>query len=416
MTSSVVVVSLRAGDWLAPCLASVRQQADQLVVVDNGSPDAEVSEVGRRFDATIVRSGTNRGFAGGANLGVRRSTGDTVALLNDDAVAAPDWLAASRTVLDRPDVAAVTPKVVLSGWYGEVPVDGAAWSAPGDARLLGRKLVSVTVGGEEVLDRLAGPGVYGLEETVEDGVPTRWRWTRPGTSFYVPVPAPDPGPGPAIVVNGEESVEPRAVCRLINNTGLYLRDDAYAGDRGLESPDDGRWDHVGDTFGVSGTALVARAETFRSVGLLAEPFFAYYEDTDWSWRARRLGLRLAYLPSTSVSHRRSATSTVSLGARVRILGERNRLLAIARNAPAPVVAAEVRRRLVDGPDHGIRREMLKLLPWALATRTALNRRSTVSAAAVWARWAGADTEWDDGPAGTDHRRAGSDDRRAAPGA
>ena len=102
MSRSVVVVSLRAGDWLEPCLESVRDQADQLVVVDNGSAGSEVSEVGRRFGALVVRNRDNQGFAGGANQGIRQATGEVVALLNDDAVAEATWLDADRAGPERP--------------------------------------------------------------------------------------------------------------------------------------------------------------------------------------------------------------------------------------------------------------------------------------------------------------------------
>lgn len=402
MTRSVVVVSLQPGDWLDPCLASVRDQADQLVVVDNGSSGSAVSDVGRRYRATVVRNHDNRGFAGGANQGLRETTGDIVALLNDDAVADPSWLDVCEEALADPSVAVVTPKVLLDGWYGQLLASGDAWYAPSDERPLGRQLTSVTHGGRELLDQLVGPGIHRLESTVVDGADTRWRWTRPGKPYFVPLPGPEPEA--TVSVNGNEPVTVSAVCRLINNAGLFLRSDGYAGDHGLECPDDGRFDQTRETFGASGTAMAVRAEVLHRVGLFAEPFFAYYEDADWSWRARRHGLRVVYHPGSSVSHRRSATSAQTLGARVRILGERNRLLALVRNAPARVGSRQVWRRVADGPDHGIRRGTLTHLPWALTTRVALARSSTVGTEELWDRWAGADATWDDGassPSATD---------------
>ncbi len=393
----MVVVSLRAGDWLAPCLASVRDQTDQLVVVDNGSNGAEVSDVGRRFGATVLQNRDNRGFAGGANQGIRAATGDVVALFNDDALADPNWLDTSEDALSDPSVAAVTPKVLLAGWYGQILPTGDPWYAPSDTRPLGQQLFSVAHGGDQLLDRLVGPGIHRLESGVVDGTETRWRWTRPGKPYFVPLPSSDGGG--VVTVNGTDEVPVTAVSRLINNAGLFLRSDGYSGDYGLECPDDGRWDRSRETFGASGTAMVVRADVLHRVGLFAEPFFAYYEDADWSWRARRHGLTVAYRPDATVSHRRSATSVTTLGARVRILGERNRLLCLVRNAPRRVVSRQVWRRLADGPDHGIRRGMVTHLPWALATRTRLAHHSTVDPTELWDRWAGVDTTWDDRPVG-----------------
>jgi hypothetical protein len=318
-----------------------------------------------------------------------------VAVLNDDAVADPSWLDVCEEALGDPSVAAVTPKVLLEGWYGQLLATGDAWYAPSDERPLGRQLTSVTHAGEELLDRLVGAGVHRLESARIEGGESRWRWTRPGRPYYVPLPGPDAGA--TVLINGSEQVTVDAVCRLVNNAGLFLRSDGYAGDHGLECPDDGRWDRARETFGATGTAMAARAEVLNRVGLFAEPFFAYYEDADWSWRARRHGLRVVYEPGTSVSHRRSVTSVRTLGDRVRILGERNRLLTLVRNAPAGVLSRQVWRRVADGPDHGIRRGMLAQLPWALGTRAALARASTVGTEEVWRRWAGVDVTWDDGP-------------------
>lgn len=393
MTASVIVVSYRPGRWLAPCLESVMGQAGEVVLVDNASEGGQAASIGERLGAVVVRSPTNVGFAGGVNLGLRRAGGDLVALLNDDATAPAGWLQSAAEVLSDPSVAAVTPKVVLSGYWREVLLPDDAFRPPGDVRTLGRQVRSVTVGGEEVLTGLAGAGIHQLE-----GVPGApggaWRWTAGPLPWYVPLS--DPALAASVLVNGERP-PPGPVCRLVNNAGSFLRTDCYLGDYGCEAPDDGRFDPPGERFAASGTALVARAETFARVGDLAGAYFAYYEDSDWSWRARLLGLRLAYDPTTVVEHRRSASSGGVSSAWVRRLAERNRLLTAVRNAPAPVAAALVARRVREGPDQGIRRALLARLPWAAATRLEMSRRWKVAPEEVWRRWAGADTTWDSGP-------------------
>ncbi len=175
--SSVVIVSYRPGDWLAPCVTSALQQADQVVVVDNGSAGNEASDVAADLDAEVVRAPVNLGFAAGVNLGLRQARGAVIGLLNDDAVAGPGWIESAWSALDDPGVAAVTPKVVLDGVFGEVVLDDDPWLAPGDARPLGRQVRSVTVGGSEVLEAVLGVGMHDVETAVVDGEPARWRWT-----------------------------------------------------------------------------------------------------------------------------------------------------------------------------------------------------------------------------------------------
>jgi GT2 family glycosyltransferase len=394
-SSSVVVVSHRPGSWLAECLASVLPQASEVVVVDNGSSDATASAIARQAGAVIVRSPRNLGFAGGVNLGLRHAKGAIVALLNDDAVAGPGWLDAARVVLTDPTVAAVTPKVLLDGLFAEVVLENEAWFSPDDHRSLGRQLLSVTVGDTEVIETVVGAGVHDLERTMVAGQPVLWRWTTGDAPFYIPLP--DPALSDAVGVNGEP-VDVRSVCTLVNHAGNFLERHGIAGDYGFAAPDDGRFDQQAERFGFSGTAPVFRAETLAQVGGLAGPFFAYNEDTDWCLRARLAGLRIVYDPRSTVRHRLSATSGGAVDPFVQFLAQRNALLCLTRNAPADVARLFVWRRIREGPGSGVRRALLRRLPWAVASRMRMQRHWLQDPRAVWDRWAGADTTWDTRPA------------------
>jgi N-acetylglucosaminyl-diphospho-decaprenol L-rhamnosyltransferase len=393
-SSSVVIVSQRPGPWLAECLASALPQAAEVVVVDNGSADEEASVIARQAGAVVVRSSRNLGFAGGVNLGLRHTHGELIGLLNDDAVAGPGWIDRAAQVLADDTVAAVTPKVLLSGLFAEVILDDDAWFTPGDHRPLGRMLRSVTVDGTETIESVIGAGVYDIEQAVIDGQPCRWRWTSGGPPFYVPLP--DRSLSGSVHVDGQP-VAVRSVCTLINHAGNFLERHGIAGDYGFAAPDDGRFDQPAERFGFSGTAPVIRAETLHRLGALAGPFFAYNEDTDWCLRARLAGLRIVYEPGATVHHRLSATSGGPASAHVRFLAQRNALLCLVRNAPAEVAGRHVWRRIREGPGHGVRRAMLGKLPWAVTSRLRMRRRWVVSPGEVWDRWAGADTTWDTSP-------------------
>lgn len=405
MSSSVIVVSHRPGSWLADCLASALPQASEVVVVDNGSPAEEASVIARRSGATVVRSSRNLGFAGGVNLGLRHAHGELVALLNDDAVAGPLWLAAAAAVLADPTVAAVTPKVLLDGVFAEVVLEDDARFAPGDHRPLGRLLRSVTIGGDEVLERVVGAGVYDCERAVVDGRPSVWRWTSGPEPFYIPLD--DPNLADTVHVNGE-AVGVRTQCTLLNHAGNFLERHGIAGDYGFAAPDDGRFDEPAERFGFSGTAPVFRSETLAKLGDLAGPFFAYNEDTDWCLRARLAGLRVVYDPQATVRHRLSATSGGAASSFVRFLAQRNALLCLARNAPADVARSLLWRRMRDGPGLGVRRAVIRKLPWAVASRVRMKRLWVMDPHDVWNRWAGADTTWDTRPARTRPPASGSD--------
>jgi GT2 family glycosyltransferase len=397
VSSSVVVVSYRPGTWLAECLASVLPHASEVIVVDNGSPGEEVSDIARRSGARVIRASRNLGFAGGVNLGLRHAHGEIIGLLNDDAVAGPGWLDAAAAVLGDPTIAAVTPKVVLDRVFAEVVLDDDARLCPPDTRLLGRLLRSVTVGGKDVLENLIGAGVYDHESAIVDGRPSVWRWTSGGAPFYLPLA--DPALADTVRINGEP-VAVRALCTLLNHAGNFLEPHGIAGDYGFGAPDDGRFDHSAERFGFSGTAPVFRSETLATLGGMATAFFAYNEDTDWCLRARLAGFRIVYDPQATVRHRLSATSGGAASEFVRFLARRNALLCLVRNAPTDVAGPLAWNAICRSTDDRVRRSLLRKLPWAVASRLQMRRHWVFPPHDVWDRWAGADTEWDVQPSRT----------------
>ena len=115
---TVVVVTWNAAALVAACLDSLTRQTipHRVVVVDNASVDGTPDLLAARFpDAEVVRTGENLGFAGGVEAGLRLVQTPFVALLNNDAVAEPDWLARLTATMDaHPEAAAVTSRLLLA--------------------------------------------------------------------------------------------------------------------------------------------------------------------------------------------------------------------------------------------------------------------------------------------------------------
>ena len=387
-SASVVILSHQPGEWLEACLNSVLAQAGEVIVIDNGSANRSASHIAERLGVTVIRSERNLGYAAGVNLGVGTSHGDLVALLNDDAVAGPDWIGAAADVLEDQRVACVVPKVVRHGRYREVTLSDEH-DAPQDHRKLGRQLLSVTSDGKELLSELLGSGVHELEG--HRGSPVGpWRWSVPGRPFYAPV----EDQGSVVLINGDPA-PPGPVCRLLNKAGGYMLADGVLGDIGDGSPDDGRWDQPSEPFFGSGTALVTRRQTFERIGGFAEGYFAYYEDGDWCWRARLAGMTIRYDPRATVEHRHSATS----GGRnefVTRLARRNRVLTLIRNAPWERARAGARRALAEASGTE-KLELLGRFAWAARSRQRLEKDRVLQPSAVWDQWVNVGSEWDTSP-------------------
>jgi GT2 family glycosyltransferase len=107
---SVVIPNWNGREELAACLAALREQTvDELevVVVDNASTDGSLEYVRDHHpEAITLRLPVNRGFAGGVNAGIEASSGEFVALLNNDAIAQPRWAEEMLAAMDHADVAA----------------------------------------------------------------------------------------------------------------------------------------------------------------------------------------------------------------------------------------------------------------------------------------------------------------------
>lgn len=112
MTVSVVVVGFGSEPDLDTCLRAVVDDAGpagEVVLVDNG-----IETLPTMDGVTVVPAPRNLGFAGGARLGVERSTGDVLVFVNSDAVIEPGSVAALARSLDDPAVGMVCGCVVLA--------------------------------------------------------------------------------------------------------------------------------------------------------------------------------------------------------------------------------------------------------------------------------------------------------------
>jgi GT2 family glycosyltransferase len=77
---------------------------------------------------------------------------------------------------------------------------------------------------------------------------------------------------------------------------------------GMLRADRGQYDQAGYTGYAPTCFLLVNADVFKTVGVMDETYFVYYDDTDFMWRLRRSGLRIRYAPNAIVQHKVS-TST-----------------------------------------------------------------------------------------------------------
>ncbi|HEV2292227.1 MAG TPA: glycosyltransferase family 2 protein [Tepidisphaeraceae bacterium] len=97
---------------------------------------------------------------------------------------------------------------------------------------------------------------------------------------------------------------------------------------------------------VSGASMFVRREVFMDIGLLDESYFMYFEETDFSLRARRKGWTCWYVPSASIVHLVGQASGVTgtkknMKRRPKYWFDSRRHYFMANHGPATVLLADL---------------------------------------------------------------------------
>lgn len=344
-TVRVVVLNWNSAWFTRRCLRSLLAtdypvEQLEVVLVDNASSDGSADQLQREFPGVrLVRNEANLGFAEGCNRAMQDRRGvDYVALVNNDAEVEPGWLRPLVDALESDAAAgAAAARLVLEPGFVPVEVE-----ADGEA-----VLVDVTVDGLDVTGRVQLAGFRG-EAALDWPLDVTWRLSGSGRML---VPA---GPGAseiAVRLDGRGTVRlstsaatvagPAADnalrlvpggdrVQLLNALGTGLNELGEGFDRGFgrpvaELPDDGPVD------GFCGGGVLLRSAMLDDVGLFDPGYFAYYEDTDLSWRARRRGWAITAVGDAVIHHAFGGTAGSRSSGFV-FLDRRNWILTSIRNA------------------------------------------------------------------------------------
>ncbi len=333
----VVVLNYDGGEMTLRCLDALRlldyePGRVEVVLVDNGSIDGIIDRVRVEYPEVVAREPfANLGFAGGCNLGIGDPAAgeyDYVALLNNDAVPAPGWLAPLVDALEADrGLGAASSKILFSERYWGTAVDAPVTAGHG-VRLSGVEVDGRSVWADAVFDE----GFWGPEPAAPGEAGCRWTRRRGEVRVAARAVGDRPkrmalrlsaeSPRTATLATGAETRHvtldtepdwyavdlPAERHDVINNAGSNLFAGGFGGDRGYLERDEGQYDEPADVFAWCGGSVLLRPEYLVDVGLFDERFFLYYEDTDLSWRGRMLGWRYRYVPTSVVRHEHAATS------------------------------------------------------------------------------------------------------------
>lgn len=98
---------------LIESLSQITYPNIEIIVVDNASKNDDAKVIKEKFPRIVlVESIINYGFAGGNNLGIMRSRGEYVLLLNNDTIVEPNFLEPLvNKFQEHPEIGAISPKI-----------------------------------------------------------------------------------------------------------------------------------------------------------------------------------------------------------------------------------------------------------------------------------------------------------------
>jgi GT2 family glycosyltransferase len=107
----------------------------------------------------------------------------------------------------------------------------------------------------------------------------------------------------------------------------------YAAHWGVNEFDHGQFDEVIKTDFATGCCLGITKKTIEKIGFMDDKYFLYYEDADWSQRAKKVGLTIVVEPKSVIYHK-NAGSTGGSGSAVQTrYQQRSRLRFGVKYAP-----------------------------------------------------------------------------------
>ncbi|OGW44369.1 MAG: hypothetical protein A2Y66_07295 [Nitrospirae bacterium RBG_13_41_22] len=116
---SIIVVTMNNVNLLRNCLSSLYAQeyeAIEIIVVDNGSGEDVPGMLSKEFpEVRMIRLEKNYGFAEGNNRGIEKAQGKYIALINNDAVATPQWISSLVSTAESDDKIGAVASIIIDG-------------------------------------------------------------------------------------------------------------------------------------------------------------------------------------------------------------------------------------------------------------------------------------------------------------
>ena len=326
---SIILVNYNGKKYLEALFESLKRLRHddftfEVVFEDNASTDDSIAflyEKGydKDLNLNVVRSDVNRGFAGGNNFGIENSKGRYVVCLNNDTAVDILWLQELyHMILQNPEYGMVNSKLVF--FYDFIKLKFQTQD-----KIFHKKQIEINGTSYQLDNKFCKNLLYNKEDITcfghtEISVPLLFgtntreikidiKQFNEKTDFIMIADKTYPIKNSNIILNLTSDQIKRYQYTLIQNAGSGVTENYDGFDIGFCELDGEMYQKPYEINNGCGASIMMSREDFDNCGGYDERFFMYYEDTDLSYRIRKLGKKIMFCPSSVVRHIHTGSST-----------------------------------------------------------------------------------------------------------
>lgn len=325
---SVVIVNYNGKRYLDNLLTSLHNidtagLTYEVIIVDNHSSDDSVEYMRQHYidimPLRVVESEKNLGFAGGNNRGVQEAQGRYIVFLNNDTAVDEKWMVELYSFLEKhPSCGMVNSKLLFFYDFCKITfatddkiilnptiyINGVEYQIDNKfcKNLLHEQDKLTCFGHSEIsVPLIAGSEKYSFEVECKEVHGSYGKIIICGTEHDLTA-----GNKIKIDVDGEEISGNKY--SLIQNAGSGINENFDGYDIGFCEMDGEKYSQPYEISNGCGASIMMLRSDFIECGGFDEKFFMYYEDTDLSFRLKKLGKNIMYCPTSVVRHVHTGSS------------------------------------------------------------------------------------------------------------
>lgn len=296
----------------------------EVVFADNASTDDSIEYLkskryNDKINLKIVDNGENLGFAGGNNAGVRAATGEYIVFLNNDTTVDKMWLSNLYHYMINNDYGMVNSKLLF--FYDfiklkfktkdkiifdkNIKINGQDYTIDNKfcKNLLCEAKTITCFGHSEISIPLLEGEVATTIEIKCSNWDCNFDYVICGeTEFQID----DNG---LVIIGLSKDKVMKDKYSLVQNAGSGIDKKHNGYDIGFCEEDGEKFAKPYEISNGCGAAIILKRQDFIDCGMFDEQFFMYYEDTDLSYRIRKMGKKIMYCPDAVVRHIHTGSST-----------------------------------------------------------------------------------------------------------